>query len=62
MNKKSTKGFSFNMLTDMVDFRAKNLYYGNPCYYFEICRKYFSKKVTLLHGYSLFEWTILVLK
>lgn len=62
MNEKSYKGFSFNMLTDKVDFRGENLYYANPCYYFEICRKYFSKKVVLLHDYPLFEWTILVLK
>lgn len=62
MNAYSLKGFSFNCLTDFVDYKNENLYYANPCYFFEFCRKNFSRKVTLLHDYDLWEWTLLVKK
>ena len=62
LNEFSKKGFSFNLLTDFVDYEAENLYYANPCYFFEFCRKNFSRKVALLHDYDLWEWTIIVKK
>jgi SAM-dependent methyltransferase len=62
MNDHSEKGFSFNMLTTYVDYREKHLFYGNPFHFFDVCRKRFSKKVSLLHDYDLWEWTMIVKK
>lgn len=62
LNEFSRKGFAFNLLTDFVDYEAENLYYANPCFFFEFCRKNFSRKVALLHDYDLWEWTIVVKK
>jgi SAM-dependent methyltransferase len=58
----SELGFSFNLLTTYVDYRTDHLYYGDPKFFFDHCKNNFSKKVTLLHDYELFEWTICVLK
>lgn len=60
MAKHSTKGFAFNLLTSYVDWKSDGLYYGNPTYWFDFCKSNISKKVSLLHDYDLFEWTILV--
>ncbi len=62
MHEKSTKGFAFNALTDRADFRAGHLYYADPLHFFELCRRRFSARLTLLHDYPLFEWTIIVRK
>lgn len=62
INNKSKKGFAFNMLTIYSDkeYMKQNLYYANPLYYFDYCKKKFSKYVTLLHDYPLYEFTITV--
>lgn len=57
----SSKGFSFNMLTKYVDYESPDLFYGDPLYFFDFCKKHF-KKVSLLHDYSLHEFTLLVKK
>ncbi|HEY1037795.1 MAG TPA: class I SAM-dependent methyltransferase [Bacteroidia bacterium] len=62
MNDFSEKGFSFNMLTSYVDYRAENLNYGDSLFYFDYCKKHFSKNVSLLHDYNLYEFTIVVRK
>ena len=62
LNECSKKGFSFNLLTSYVDYEESHLYYGAPCFFFDFCKKNFSKKVTLIHDYPLWEWTITVLK
>lgn len=62
LNKYSKKGFSFNMLTSYVDWEESHLYYGDPLYWFDFCKKNFSSKVSLLHDYPLWEWTINVRK
>lgn len=62
MNEMSRKGFSFNMLTNFVDYKNPNLYYADPNYFFDYVRKNFSKNLILLHDYDLWEWTILVRK
>lgn len=62
MNRESLKGFAFNCLTSYVDYKMDHLYYGNPLFYFDFCKRNFSKYVTLLHDYPLYEWTILVKK
>jgi len=62
MNKYSRRGFSFNLLTSYVDYEEPHLYYGDPCYWFDYCKRNFSKHVALLHDYPLWEWTIIVRK
>tara|TARA_X000001036_G_C20515973_1_gene740105 strand:+ start:334 stop:960 length:627 start_codon:yes stop_codon:yes gene_type:complete len=58
----SEKGFSFNLLTTYVDYKEPHLFYGDPCYWFNYCKKHYSKKVSLLHDYDLWEWTMIVKK
>jgi SAM-dependent methyltransferase len=60
LHETSAKGFAFNALTNSVDFRAGHLYYADPMYFFTLCRERFSTRVTLLHDYPLFEWTMIV--
>ena len=60
INQFSRLGFAFNLLTTYVDWKDKNLFYGNPCFWFDLCKKKYSKKVSLIHEYPLFEWTIYV--
>jgi len=58
------RGFSFNCLTGYSDpekMRA-DLYYADPCYFFDLCKKKYSRNVALLHDYDLYEFTILVRK
>jgi SAM-dependent methyltransferase len=58
------RGFAFNMLTSYSDadrLRA-DLYYGDPCLFFDLCKRSFSKQVALLHDYGLYEFTMLVRK
>lgn len=62
MNEKSIKGFAFNCLTSYVDYKTDHLYYGDPLFFFDFCKSNFSKYVTLIHDYELYEWTILVRK
>lgn len=62
LNENSTKGFAFNLLTSYVDWEESHLFYGKSTYWFDYCKKNFSKKVSLLHDYDLWEWTILVKK
>lgn len=64
MDSASIRGFAFNCLTSYSDpaFRREDLYYGDPCYWFDFCRRSFSRNVSLLHDYELYEFTILVRK
>lgn len=64
INVKSNKGFSFNMLTNYTDLPDldSELYYADPCEIFDYCKRNFSKNVSLLHDYSLYDFTILVRK
>jgi hypothetical protein len=58
----SRRGFAFNMLTSYsdADRMRPDLYYGDPCQYFDVCKRKYSKWVALLHDYGLYEFTILV--
>ena len=58
----STRGFSFNMLTMYSDasHMRDDLYYGNPGFFFDHCKRNYSRNVALLHDYDLYEYTILV--
>jgi len=60
----SKKGFAFNLLTHHADpsRMRSDLYYADPLYIFDFCRKKFSRHVALLHDYPLYEFTILVRK
>lgn len=64
INDKSEKGFSFNMLTKYSDkdFMREDLFYGDPLSFFDYCKQNFSRNVSLLHDYDLYEFTILVKK
>jgi len=62
LNTYSKRGFAFNLLSTYVDYREPHLYYGDPCEFFDLCKRRYSKEVTLLHDYPLYEWTMLVRK
>lgn len=66
MNQLCTKGFAFNMLTKYSDqdrmAQRTDLYYGDPVFFFDFCKKNFSRNVALLHDYGLYDFTILVRK
>ena len=64
MNNLAQKGFSFNMLTKYSDpdHMRPGLYYGDPCFYFDHCKKHFSRNVAVLHDYNLYDFTVLVRK
>jgi SAM-dependent methyltransferase len=64
LDKHSTKGFAFNVLTKYSDrgYMNDNLYYADPTYLFDFCKRNLSDNVTLLHDYALPEFTILVTK
>lgn len=63
-NQLSRKGFAFNMLTSYSDaeYKRPDLYYGDPCFYFDFCKRNFALNVALLHDYQLYDFTILVRK
>ncbi|ALO15609.1 trans-aconitate 2-methyltransferase [Salinivirga cyanobacteriivorans] len=64
MANKSKLGFSFNILTKYSDqeYMDNKLYYADPLFFFDYCKRNYSKNVALLHDYDLFEFTILVKK
>jgi SAM-dependent methyltransferase len=64
MNDHAAKGFAFNMLTKYSDVEKMrpDLYYGDPCFFFDFCKRHFSRNVALLHDYELYDFTILVRK
>jgi SAM-dependent methyltransferase len=55
-------GFAFNLLSTYVDYREPHLFYGDPLYFFDLCKRRFSRSVSLLHDYPLFEWTMVIRK
>lgn len=56
----SRLGFAFNLLSTYVDWKEDHLYYGDPLYFFDFCKRNVSRNVSLLHDYPLYEWTIYV--
>ena len=66
MNGLCSKGFSFNMLTKYSDedrmSQRPDLFFGDPLYFFDFCKRNFSRNVALLHDYTLYDFTILVRK
>ena len=61
-----SKGFSFNMLTKYSDEDRKaarpDLFYGDPLFFFDYCKRNFSRNVALLHDYGLYDFTVVVRK
>lgn len=64
LDKLSEKGFAVNVLTSYSDAdRVRpDLYYADPCFFFDYTKRNFSRNVALLHDYGLYEWTMLVRK
>lgn len=60
----STRGFAFNCLTSYsdADKRSPKLYYGDPCFYFDLCKRNYGFNVALLHDYGMYDFTITVRK
>lgn len=59
---RSRRGFAFNLLSTYVDWKQENLYYGDPLFFFDFCKRNVSPHVSLLHDYPLYEWTLVVRK
>jgi SAM-dependent methyltransferase len=64
MNAHCTSGLAFNCLSSYSDphLHKAHLYYADPRYFFDICKRKYSKQVSLLHDYPLYEFTIIVRK
>lgn len=64
LNNSSSQGFAFNCLTSYSDADKMRdyLYYADPCWLFDLCKRRYSRHVALLHDYGLYEFTILVKK
>jgi len=64
MNAHTSKGIAFNMLTKYsdADRMRPDLYYADPGFFFDYCKRNFSRNVALLHDYNLYDFTILVRK
>jgi SAM-dependent methyltransferase len=62
MNRLANRGFAFNLLTSYSDAekRRSDLYYGDPLFWFDLCKRRYSPRVALLHDYPAWEFTILV--
>lgn len=61
-----TRGFAFNMLTSYSDADRMalrpDLFFGDPLFFFDFCKRRFSRNVALLHDYGIYDFTILVRK
>ncbi len=64
MDRLSRLGFSANFLTKYSDaeYMRPHLYYADPCYLFDYCKRNFSRNVALLHDYEVYDFTIIVRK
>jgi SAM-dependent methyltransferase len=64
LNSISKKGFAFNSLTSYSDAHLMKdyLYYPDPCFLFDYCKKHFSRYVSLIHDYPKYEFVIIVRK
>jgi SAM-dependent methyltransferase len=63
-NQLSLHGFSSNFLTKYsdADKMRPDLYYADPMFLFDYCKRNFSKNVALLHDYRLYDFTLIVRK
>lgn len=60
----SRLGFAFNCLTSYCDPERMrpDLYYADPLWYFDWCKRKYARNVALLHDYGLYDFTIIVRK
>ena len=60
----SHNGFSSNFLTKYsdADKMRSDLYYADPMFLFDYCKRNFSKNVALLHDYRLYDFTLIIRK
>ena len=60
----SRKGFAFNALTSYSDqeYMKDYLHYADPLHLFDYCKRKYSRNVTLLHDYDLYEFSVVVKK
>lgn len=63
-NQLSKRGFSSNFLTKYsdADKMRDDLYYADPMFLFDYCKRNFSRNVALLHDYNLYDFTLIVRK
>ena len=63
-NDLATKGFAFNCLTSYsdIEFQRSDLYYADPLFWFDHCKRHVSRWVSLLHDYPEYDFTIIVRK
>lgn len=61
-NSLSRMGFASNFLTKYsdADRMRSDLYYADPLYLFDYCKRNFSKNIALLHDYRIYDFTIIV--
>ncbi|MEM9023038.1 MAG: class I SAM-dependent methyltransferase [Bacteroidota bacterium] len=64
LDRHTSRGFSFNILTKYSDaeYMRDYLYYADPGFLLDYCKKNFSKYVAVLHDYPLYEFTVIVRK
>ncbi|HEX7555199.1 MAG TPA: class I SAM-dependent methyltransferase [Leptolinea sp.] len=64
MNDLADRGFSMNFLTKYsdADHMRSDLYYADPGYIFDVCKRRFSRNVAILHDYDLYDFTVVVRK
>lgn len=64
MDRLCSRGFSFNLLTQYSDpeYMRPDLYYANPNFFFDYCKRNFARNVAVLHDYGLYDFTVLVRK
>ncbi len=64
LNQFSKKGFAFNCLTSYsdIEFQRADLYYADPLFWFDYCKKNISRLVSLLHDYPEYDFTVIVRK
>ncbi len=64
LNKRTRRGFASNFLTKYSDPEkmVSRLYYADPCFLFDYCKRNFSKNVAILHDYKIYDFTLIVRK
>lgn len=57
---KTDVALAFNMMSSYGEHVERTIYYADPARFFDFCMRELSPRVTLLHDYSLPEWTMFV--
>ncbi len=63
-NRLSIRGFASNFLTKYsdTDKMRPDLYYADPLFLFDYCKMNFSRNISILHDYEIYDFTLLVRK